>query len=74
MTRLLIEGDPLITLQSDQPVLTDSALIVDGNVIEAVGPSEELRLRGPFEEELGGANSVVLPGLWNSHLHSEAAF
>jgi 5-methylthioadenosine/S-adenosylhomocysteine deaminase len=72
--RLLIVGNPLITLEPGSPIVEGGALIVAGNRIEAVGNADELRGRGPFDEEIGGSDVVVMPGLWNSHFHSEAAF
>jgi 5-methylthioadenosine/S-adenosylhomocysteine deaminase len=74
VSRYFVAGDPLVTLDPAGAVVADGACIVSGNRIEAVGPAEELRARGPFDEELGGAGNIVMPGLWNSHFHSEAAF
>ena len=74
MVRRLIVANPVLTLDEQQPIVEDGALIVSGNRIEAIGPASELRGRGPFDEELGGPDVLAMPGLWNGHFHSEAAF
>ena len=74
MARRLILANPVLTLDKRQPIIEDGAVIVSGNRIEGVGPEAELRGRGPFDEELGGPDMLAMPGLWNGHFHSEAAF
>ena len=74
MARRLIVANPVLTLNERQPIIEDGAVIVSGNRIEAIGPASELRTRGPFDEELGGPDVLAMPGLWNGHFHSEAAF
>jgi 5-methylthioadenosine/S-adenosylhomocysteine deaminase len=68
--RTLVVGDAVIAL-AEQAVVEQGALIVEGSTIREVGPREVLEQRGPFDEVIGGAGSVVMPGFVNAHYHSE---
>src|SRR5262245_15978068 len=61
-------------MDSAGTVLPDGAVIVNDNRIEAVGPASSLEQRGPFERQLGGADSIVMPGLTHSHHHTVIVF
>jgi len=67
--RYLIVGNPLITL-GNETVIPNGALIVEGQIITAVGPRSELEPSGNFSRIIGSDNHIVLPGLPNSHIHS----
>jgi 5-methylthioadenosine/S-adenosylhomocysteine deaminase len=53
-----------------RPLLEDGAVAVDGGVIVAVGPADELRARYAPRETIAGRDRVVLPGLVNGHTHA----
>lgn len=72
MPRYLVLGDPLVSLDDDQPVIGDGALIVEGSTISALGRREELESRGPFDRVLGSDGHLVMPGFINGHFHSTA--
>jgi 5-methylthioadenosine/S-adenosylhomocysteine deaminase len=73
VTRSLVLGNPLVTLEEGTPFIPNGALIVeDGRVLRS-GPSAELRDQGPFDLVLGSAEHFVVPGFVNGHFHSEAA-
>jgi 5-methylthioadenosine/S-adenosylhomocysteine deaminase len=73
MTRSLVVGDPVITLDDGTPCIPHGALIVeDGRVLRS-GPRAELQQQGPFDTVLGSPAHFVMPGLVNGHFHSEAA-
>jgi imidazolonepropionase len=55
---------------SDAGILTDAAVIVDGERIGAVGPLAELRARVPSATEIDCEGGVLTPGLVDSHTHS----
>ncbi|MBI2389607.1 MAG: amidohydrolase family protein [Deltaproteobacteria bacterium] len=67
MTRLL-HADAI--LLGDGTAVRDGAIVVEGNVVRAVGPAAELlpRAAGAAVERLRG---VLLPGLINAHTHLE---
>ncbi len=70
MTRLLVLGDPVVSL-GEQTLIPDGALVVEDATITAVGPRAELEKRGPFDRVLGSAGHFVMPGFVNCHYHSE---
>jgi len=67
---LIVAGDHVVTMDGDQPVLTDGAVAVDDGYIVAVGAREEIGRRYRARETLDGKDRVVLPGLINGHAHS----
>lgn len=72
MTRKLVVADHVLTgFDSDgEPViLPDSAVLVEGDAILAVGPTDALRRQHSEAEEIGGRGKVVIPGLVNAHHH-----
>jgi 5-methylthioadenosine/S-adenosylhomocysteine deaminase len=72
MGRILLAGDPVVGL--DEPaVISDGAVVVEGNRIVAAGPRAEMEALGPFDEVLGGPDHVVMPGFINSHFHTGAS-
>jgi 5-methylthioadenosine/S-adenosylhomocysteine deaminase len=70
--RTLVLGDPVVAL-GQQAVIADGAIIVEGKTITAVGTRAELETQGPFDEVVGGPDSIVMPGFINCHYHSELA-
>ena len=68
--RIMLCGDPVISL--DEPaVVPDGAVVIEGNRVVDVGPRTTLERRhGPVSEVLGGADHIVLPGLINAHSHT----
>jgi cytosine/adenosine deaminase-related metal-dependent hydrolase len=61
MTILIRAG--LALLDADTPPLRDSAVIVEGETIVAVGVVTELRARYPVAQEVGGATLLLIPAL-----------
>ena len=50
-------------------IITDGALFQRDGVIEEVGPYADLKSRHQADEEIGGQNYIVFPGLVNAHHH-----
>ena len=50
-------------------IISDGAVFQRDGVIEAVGRYDDLKSRYQADEELGGAGTVVCPGLVNTHHH-----
>jgi putative selenium metabolism protein SsnA len=65
--RVVITGDPA------RPVVTDGAVLVRDDVVDAVGPAAELRAAHPGEP-VTDTGRVVLPGLVNAHTHAYSAY
>lgn len=74
MSRTLITGGLVVTMDDVAPYLEQGAVIVHGNRIEAVGAASELSSRGPFDAVIGSADHIVLPSLVNAHQHSVRGF
>jgi len=53
----------------DQPVIHGGAVAVVGDKIEAVGAYEDLLMRYPKAERIGGDQFLLIPGLINGHGH-----
>ena len=76
MATSLIHGEYVIcragTDAGSSTVINDGAIFQRDGVIEAVGPYDELRSRHQPDEEIGGRDHIVLPGLVNAHHHGRA--
>lgn len=66
-TLLLRNADLLLTMDPSQPTIADGGVFVRGNVIEGVGPSEDLPQNA--DEEIDAKGMLVLPGFINTHHH-----
>ena len=62
----------IVTADAGRTVLHDRALAVDGDVIAAIGPTEELLRAYPQAEVYDGRGKALLPGLINCHAHLTA--
>jgi cytosine/adenosine deaminase-related metal-dependent hydrolase len=50
-------------------IITDGAVFQRDGLIEEVGDYRTLKASHPTDEEIGGSNDIVFPGLVNSHHH-----
>jgi 5-methylthioadenosine/S-adenosylhomocysteine deaminase len=62
----------IVTADTGRTVLHERALAVDGDVIAAIGPTEELLRAYPQAEVYDGRGKALLPGLINCHAHLTA--
>lgn len=63
---LLVTGKYVWT---GQELLSDAAVLCEGDKIRAVGPSASLEASWPDARRAGGPEAMVLPGLINAHHH-----
>jgi 5-methylthioadenosine/S-adenosylhomocysteine deaminase len=70
MTRVLVLGDPVVSLGA-QTLIPDGGLVIEDATIVAAGPRAQVAAMGPFDRVLGSAGHFVLPGFVNCHYHSE---
>ncbi|MER8704405.1 8-oxoguanine deaminase [Mesorhizobium sp. M1088] len=69
MPRLLVKNiDLLATFDGTRREISDGALLIDDNVIEAVGTTAELSASSA-DEVLDLSGHVVMPGMVNTHHH-----
>ena len=69
--RTLIRNVLLVTMNSQNEVFENGAIVVDGNRIQFAGPVEWTPLV-PFDKVIEGEHLIALPGLVNAHCHSPA--
>ena len=70
-TLLLKNIDILVTMDDQRREIADGAVLVEDNVIRAVGPTAEVEaaLAAPLDRTFDGRGTVVIPGLVNCHHH-----
>ena len=64
---VLLQADWLLPISG--PPIANGAVAVEGTVIVAVGPAEELRSRYPAEPVREFPGCALMPGLVNTHTH-----
>ena len=68
---LVIHDTTVVTVDADDTVIFDGAVVIDGANIVAVGPSNELLRRFEAGQPVSGRGKAVLPGFANLHTHLE---
>ena len=63
-------ADHVITLDAGNRVLSDGALLVEGNRIAAVGARASLQAAHPEVAVTRHRDRLIMPGLVNAHMHS----
>ena len=66
-TRTLIRGGTLVTLGDPCRVLADHDLLLQGDRIARLAPTDTLE--GPWDRVIEAQGKVVMPGLINAHTH-----
>ncbi|MDE0369403.1 MAG: amidohydrolase [bacterium] len=71
---ILVRGGYILT-SSTPEMIEDGAVRISGDLIDEVGPWNELRRRHPDDKVHGDQHSIITPGFINTHGHfSEALF
>lgn len=70
MITMLLHADHVLTMDPDNRVITDGAVVIEDDRIAAVGPAAELRTRYTGVPVRRLDNRLLMPGLVNAHLHS----
>ena len=71
---MIVTGRYVLTFSDGVGLIEDGAVLIRGNLIEAVGRREEILRENPGEEVLDYPKSVVMPGLICAHSHAYGAF
>lgn len=66
----LLNPQWLLCLNHSTEVLENYAVLINNDLIEAIGPKDELSHRFPQAERLDLPNQVLMPGLINCHTHA----
>ena len=72
--RILIRDALIVTLDGGDQLFDPGDLVVEGDRITYVGPSDPAGAHRatPFDEEIDGSRRIVIPGLINAHTHTYA--
>ena len=70
---LLLHGGIVLTMEPDQPLINNGAVVVDGTDIIAVGDYPSLRVQYPNAMIMGSEQHWILPGFVNAHHHGGVA-
>ncbi|MEM2971566.1 MAG: amidohydrolase [Candidatus Bathyarchaeia archaeon] len=68
---ILIQNGTIITMNSEQPIIHEGVIAIEGNTIVDVGKTSELKGKyGRGYEKIDAKGKVVMPGLINTHQHA----
>jgi 5-methylthioadenosine/S-adenosylhomocysteine deaminase len=67
----LIRNALIVTMNDDNDVVDKGSIVIDGNRIAYVGPTEWTPA-GPFDRTIDGDRLIAMPGMINAHCHSPA--
>jgi|SRR5581483_11398881 len=70
---LLVSDITALTVDAQRRIVTQAAIAIDGAHIVAVGKAAELQARYPNADRLEGQGMLALPGLIDTHVHSDQA-
>jgi putative selenium metabolism protein SsnA len=73
-SRLLVTRARLATLGDNPQLIEDGALLIEGDHIAALGPTDELTARYPTVERWDAAGQLILPASVCAHTHFYGAF
>ena len=67
---LIVRGDYVMTMDDDDQMIADGAVAIQGDVIVAVGPWDQIRSAYTSAAVMAGTGRIVMPGLINGHTHT----
>ena len=67
---MLITGGTILTVNEQDEIIRDGAILVKDGRIADIGPSEQLLSKYVGVQVLDASGQVIMPGLVNLHLHS----
>lgn len=71
---LLIGNGTVLTLGSSNRVLSQGAVLVNGQTIQEVGSTDDLRARFPEAQFIDAHGHLIMPGMINTHMHLYSTF
>lgn len=69
MADIVVRNGIVVTMNGDREVIDDGAVVVEDDVIVAVGPTSELEVDYDAAHVVDASDHAVLPGLVNAHTH-----
>jgi putative selenium metabolism protein SsnA len=73
-TTTVIGNGIVVTLGEKNRVIQDGAVLIRGNVIEAVGKTPAIRKRAKGAKFIDVKGKVIMPGMINTHMHLYSTF
>ena len=67
---MLITGGTILTVNEQDKIIRDGAILIENGRIADIGPSKQLLSKYARVQVLDASGQVVMPGLINLHLHS----
>ena len=67
---LISHADYVVTVDRERRILRDGAVAITGGRIAAVGKTAEVAPRFPAAEVIDARGKLVLPGLFDTHIHN----
>jgi len=67
---LLVSGRYLVTMDHDDRILEEGALLIRDDTIVDIGPAGDLAARYPGAERVDEPHGLIMPGLINVHTHA----
>jgi 5-methylthioadenosine/S-adenosylhomocysteine deaminase len=68
--QLIVTGKHLLTMDTENTIIENGALVIDGDRIIAVGSSSELKAKYPAADLIAEKYGLIMPGLINTHTHA----
>src|SRR5438093_3528104 len=69
--KTLIRNALLVTMNRQNDVIENGSIVIDGNTLVYVGPTQWMPT-GPFDKTIEGDARIAMPGMVNVHGHSPA--
>jgi 5-methylthioadenosine/S-adenosylhomocysteine deaminase len=69
--KTIIRNVLIVTMNDRADVVEEGAIVIDGNRLSYVGPSERVP-PGPFDRTIEASRMIAMPGMINAHCHSPA--
>ncbi len=67
---LIVSGGVVVTVDGARNIYSPGAVAIDGATIVGVGPSADIAARFKAADQISAADSIVIPGLINTHTHA----
>ena len=67
---MIIRADHVVTMDANDTVIENGAIVISDGVIIAVGPADEIESEYEAEQVINGNGRVLMPGLVNGHTHA----
>jgi len=71
MEKKLIENGIIVTMNSRKEILTDRAILIEGDRIAEIGKKDEIKKKQKADVVIDAKEKLIVPGLVSLHFHSD---